>query len=88
MYYIQTVFLKMLLFVFCSFYSISKISPPVQRDISEYLETWRHIATVVFNKQKDQILLSCVSSFTYGSSFTNPRPNFFFCKDLCIVISD
>lgn len=79
---VQTTYLKMLIFFFffvLSTQSVQFLFSPIQRDISEHSQTWRHTATVLFNKQTHQILqlFSCVSSFTYGNNFTNPSSNFF-----------
>lgn len=62
----------------------------VPRITSELFQIWRHITTALFNKQTHQALqlLSCVSGFTCGSNFINPRSNFPFFRDLIIVISD
>lgn len=68
-----------LFFFVLSTQSVQFLFSPIQRDISEHSQTWRHTATVLFNKQTHQILqlFSCVSSFTYGNNFTNPSSNFF-----------
>lgn len=91
MCYVQTAYLKMLILIFfvLSTQSVQFLFSPIQRDISEHSQTWRHTATVLFNKQTHQILqlFSCVSSFTYGNNFTNPSSNFLFFRDLCIAIS-
>lgn len=88
---VQIIWMKILISLCCSFYSIGKIS--LFTSSKRYLRTpkiWRYISTVLFHKQAHQILLllSCVIRSAYDRNLTNPSFNLSFFRNLCIVISE